>query len=102
MNTSGTTNSRRGPRRRNADEVIAALEGQIADLRSRQVEQDRKGDPVLREIPRIQRRLRKFAQVAMDHQRADIANSVTAFVAGLERILSSDGAPARRRAAPVE
>ena len=39
---------------------------------------------------KIQRRLRKFAQLAMDHQRPDIANSITAFNAGLEGILRSE------------
>jgi molecular chaperone GrpE (heat shock protein) len=96
MNTSANGAGRRY-RRRNAEETIAALEQQISDLKSRQVDKERKEDPVLREIPRIQRRLRKFAQLAMDRQRADIANSVTAFVAGLERILSSERAESRRR-----
>ncbi len=98
MNTSaGTHEGRRGYRKRTDEEKIAALERKIADLKSKQIAKERKEHPVLREIPKIQRRLRKFAQMAMDHQRADIANSVTAFVAGLERILRSEREEESRR-----
>ncbi len=95
--TAGTQAGRRGYRRRSDDERIADLERRIADLKAKQVAKEKKDDPILREIPKIQRRLRKFAQVAMNHQRPDIANSITAFVAGLERILRSELQAASRR-----
>jgi hypothetical protein len=97
MNTTAGKGARRGPQRKSAAEKISALEQQIAELRARQAARERQRDPVLREIPKIQRRLRKLAQLAMNHQRPDIANSVTAFAAGLERMMAADSLPARQR-----
>ena len=82
--------ARRKYERRSDDQKIADLEARIADLKARQLNKQKKDDPVLKEIPKLQRRLRKFAQLAMDHQRPDIANSITAFTAGLERILVAE------------
>lgn len=87
---SNSTAPRRSYRRRSDDERIAELENRIKDLKARQAVRDKKDDPVIREIPKIQRRLRKFAQLAMNHQRPDIANSITAFTAGLERVVQSE------------
>ena len=84
--TAETASSRRKYRRRSDDERIADLERRIAELKKKQVAQQKKQDPVLREIPKLQRRLRKVAQLAMDHDRPDIANSITAFNAGLDRM----------------
>lgn len=78
--------------RRSDEERIAELERRIADVKARQAAREKKDDPVLREIPKLQRRLRKLAQLAMDHDRADISNSIQAFNAGLERILHSESA----------
>ena len=73
MATTNSTASRRKYKRRSDDERIADLEHRIADLKARQAAKDRKDDPVMREIPKVQRRLRKFAQLAMNHNRPDIA-----------------------------
>jgi hypothetical protein len=81
---------RRKYNRRSADERVAALEQRIAELKARQVAREKREDPVVREIPRIQRRLRKFAQLAMDNQRPDIANSALAFMASMDRILRTE------------
>lgn len=86
MSPSTKPGSRRNYHRRTDDERIAELEQRILELKSKQAARERKDDPVLREIPKIQRRLRKFAQLAMDNSRPDIANSITAFTAGLERM----------------
>jgi predicted site-specific integrase-resolvase len=90
METTAQKRARRRYARRSDDERIADLERRIADLKSKQSALQKKDDPVLREIPKIQRRLRKFAQLAMDHNRPDISNSIMAFNAGMERILHSE------------
>ncbi len=79
-------------RRRSDEERVADLERRIADLKAKQKAKEKMDDPVLREIPKLQKRLRKLAQLAMDHNRADISNSITAFSAGLERIMRSESA----------
>jgi hypothetical protein len=79
-------------RRRSDEERVADLERRIADLKAKQKAKEKMDDPVLREIPKLQKRLRKLAQLALDHERADISNSITAFSAGLERILRSESA----------
>jgi molecular chaperone GrpE (heat shock protein) len=81
---------RRNYNRRSADERVAALEQRIAELKARQAAREKRDDPVVREIPKIQRRLRKFAQLAMDNQRPDIANSALAFMASMDRILRTE------------
>ncbi len=91
---------RRSYTKRSDDQRIADLERKIADLKTKQSSSQKKDDPVLREIPKIQRRLRKFAQLAMDHNRPDISNSIMAFNAGLERILQSELNSGSRRALP--
>jgi len=78
--------------RRSDEERIAELERRIADVKARQAAREKKDDPVLREIPKLQRQLRKFAQLALNHDRPDISNSIQAFNAGLERILRSESA----------
>jgi hypothetical protein len=77
-------------RRRTDEERVADLERRIADLKAKQKAREKLDDPVLREIPKLQKRLRKLAQLALDHNRTDISNSITAFSAGLERILRSE------------
>jgi molecular chaperone GrpE (heat shock protein) len=72
------------------DERVAALQQRIAELKARQVAREKREDPVVREIPKVHRRLRKFAQLAMDNQRPDIANSALAFMASMDRILRAE------------
>ena len=94
---------RRNYRRRSDDERIADLERRIDELKTKQATKKKLEDPVLKEIPKVQRRLRKFAQFAMDHNRPDIANSATAFTASLDRILRSElNQGARRPTPPIE
>ncbi|MEO0649382.1 MAG: hypothetical protein AAFZ65_01740, partial [Planctomycetota bacterium] len=50
--------------------------------------------PVIKDIPRVQKRLQRFAQLAVDNDRQDIANSVSMFLAGLNRIYSEATPPA--------
>ncbi|MCZ6597000.1 MAG: hypothetical protein O7B99_05125 [Planctomycetota bacterium] len=88
--TSNLTSPRRKYTKRSDEERIAELEQRIQELKARQQAQEKKDDPVLRDIPKIQRRLRKFAQLAAQHRRLDIANSCMAFIASLDRILTSE------------
>ncbi len=84
------TSDKRKYARRSEEERINELEERINQLKNRIESKKRKDSPVLSEIPRLQKKLRKFAQLAMDHGRHDVANSTTAFVAGLDRIANPD------------
>ena len=44
---------------------------------------------VVREAPRLAKKLREFAQLAQENGRSDIANSTIAFLAGLDRMVHS-------------
>jgi molecular chaperone GrpE (heat shock protein) len=82
--------------RRSEQELIAAMEAKIAELRKKIESRTRTDQEVLQEVPKIQRRLRSFAQLAMKNGRSDIANSTMAFMAGLERMKDEDPPPRQR------
>ena len=92
-----STKMKRGYNRRSEDERIADLQEKIQKIKSRLESKQRKDSPVLREMSRVQRILRKFAQTALDHGRSDLALSTQAFVAGLDRTANAPEAPVRRR-----
>ena len=77
--------------RRTDEERIAELESRIHQIKERLEAKKRRDSPVLKEIPKVQRTLRKFAQLAVDHGREDLSNSTMAFSAGLERAASEPG-----------
>lgn len=81
---------RRSYHRRSAAERVADLDKKIADLRAKQAAREKKDDPVLREIQKLLKRLKRFVQHAHDHKRPDVANSVMGFKSMLERILASE------------
>lgn len=88
-------NSKRTYHRRTDEEQIADLQAKIDQLQ-KQVESKARPDlPVLNEIPKIQTRMRKFAQLAVNYGRNDLANSTLAFIAGLDRTLDESGLPRR-------
>ena len=91
------TSAKRAYNRRSEDQRIADLEAKIQKIKSRLEMKQRKDSPVLREVARVQRVLRKFAQTAQDHGRADLAMSTQAFAAGLDRLVSTPEEPVRRR-----
>lgn len=91
------TTAKRAYHRRSEDQRIADLEAKIQKIKTRIQTKQRKDSPVLREVGRVQRLLRKFAQTALDHGRSDLALSTQAFVAGLDRLLSAPEEPVRRR-----
>jgi hypothetical protein len=82
--------------RRSDEERIAALQAKIEMLRSKAVEAARPDQIVLREAPKLHKKLREFAQLAHDHGRNDVANSIVAFMAGLDRMIQELPEPTRR------
>jgi len=67
--------------------MIADLEAKISGLKNRIESKKRKDSPVLKKWKRVQKTLGAFAQLSMDHERADVANSVGAFIAGTNRLV---------------
>ncbi|MCE9596034.1 MAG: hypothetical protein K8S98_17735 [Planctomycetes bacterium] len=89
-------NGKRAYNRRSDDQRIADLEAQIESIRTRTEEKARPDGPVLKAVPSVARHLRKFADKCHQFGRADLANSVFAFLAGLERAAESDPIGERR------
>ncbi|MFT5290593.1 MAG: hypothetical protein ACI8QS_000513 [Planctomycetota bacterium] len=85
-----TEDSRRKYTRRSAEQRIAELEARISEIKVKAAAKESKNDPIAKDIPKVQRRLRKFAQLAIDNDRMDLSNSTMAFVAQLERIRTKD------------
>lgn len=83
--------------RRSDEQRIADLEAKIANLQKKMESRQRPDIAVLKQAPKLQRRLRDFAQLAAEHERSDIANSAVAFLAGLERMLDTPPETQRRR-----
>lgn len=71
--------------RRTDQELIEELQDKIQKVQQRLESRQRKDSAVLKELPKVQRSLRRFAQLAVDHGREDLSNSTMAFLAGLER-----------------
>jgi len=81
---------RRTYSRRTDEDRIKELEAKIAEIREREESKKRKDDPVLRETRKLQGKLRKFGKLAAENERLDIANSVTAWVASLDRMVRDE------------
>jgi hypothetical protein len=82
--------TKRTYRRRSEAERIVELEQRIKDIKTKLEAKGRQDSPVLKQIPKLQTRLRKFAQLSMECGRPDVSNTTIAFVAGLDRILNPD------------
>lgn len=91
---------KRAYRRRSEEERIAELEQKIASIKHKMELRERQDLPVLREIPKIQRSLRRFADLAKEHGRDDLYNSADSFVSGLDRVLDGQEMPRRRGRPP--
>lgn len=83
----------RSYQRRTPADRVAELEQKIAALKAKQLAREKKDDPILREIRKLQRSLKRFIQLAHDHKRPDVANSAMGFKSMLERILSTELGP---------
>ncbi len=77
---------RRAPELRIA-ELEAKIEAQKAKIAERELKrvQKTKLPDSIREIPKIKKKLEAFARLAAADRRTDLVNSVTGFVASLER-----------------
>ena len=82
--------AKRSYNRRTDEELISALEDQIKQIEERKQAKLRRDSPVLKEVPKIKRKLGSFAQLCMDHDRNDLVNTVMAFLATLESQAKSD------------
>lgn len=84
--------------RRTDEQLIGELQEKIRRVQERLESRQRKDSAVLKELPKVQRVLRRFAQLAVDSGREDLSNSTTAFLAGLERAAHTQvEAPGPRR-----
>lgn len=96
------TTAKRTYTRRSEDDLIAAMNAKIEKLKQKIELKSRKDSPVLKEMQKVQRVLRNFAQLAHDHGREDLANSTTAFAAGLDRSAGTSIEAYRRRGRSTE
>lgn len=85
-----TPNMRRSYQRRSSEERVAQLESKIAELKAKRTAREKKSDPILREIHKLQKHLKRFIQLAHDNSRPDIANSAMGFRSMLERTVVAE------------
>ena len=71
-------------RRRSDEQMIEDLEAKVREVQQRVESRQRKDSPVLKEIPKLKRKLAGFAQLCMDHNRKDLSNTVLAFLTTIE------------------
>ena len=72
--------------RRTPEQIVADLEAEIERQKAKLEAKQKADDPVLKEIPKLKKRLKKFAETAHANGRKDIGNSVTGFISSLDRI----------------
>lgn len=87
-----TGESKRKYNRRSEAERIQALQEKLEAIKHKLEEKNKKHElsPVVKQIPRLLKKLKQYSAFAQANGRADIATSVMAFCAGLERIYHSD------------
>jgi hypothetical protein len=73
-------------KRRDELEQIRQLEAKIKAVEARKEKRKRRTEsPVWKDFEKLKKQMARFAQICMDHQRGDIANSVLGFMTVLER-----------------
>ncbi len=77
--------TKRSYRRRTDEELIEEYKNQITELENRMQAKERKDIPVVKEVPKVKKKLAQFAQLCVDHGRNDLSNTTMAFLATLER-----------------
>ena len=87
--------TKRSYRRRTDDELIADYEARIRELERKMEAKVRPDAPVLKDLPKLRRHLGRFSQHCMDHGRADLSNSILAFLTTFE--LQAKEQPAEHR-----
>jgi TolA-binding protein len=85
-----TESTKRKYTRRTEEDRIQELEDRIQEMKGKIEARKRKDSPLVKEHAKMQARLRKFADLAMECGRADVSNSAVAFAAGLGRSLAPD------------
>ena len=91
--------TKRSYKRRSDDQLIEDLESKIKQVEARMQARERKDSPVLKEIPKVKKRLAAFAQLCMDHHRKDLSNTVMGFLTMLD-IQAKDVPDEARPSAP--
>jgi hypothetical protein len=86
--------TKRSYRRRSEDELIADYEAKIRQLEQKVEAKVRPDAVVLKDMPKMKRHLGKFSQLCMDNGRADLSNSILAFLATFE--MQANQVPAGR------
>ena len=87
--------AKRSYNRRSDNELIVELQEKIRRVEARIAARDRADAPMLKELSKVTRSLKKFAQIATDHGRNDVSNMTVAFLSGLERTAME--LPAKKR-----
>lgn len=77
--------AKRSYTRRSDEQLILELQEKLKRVEKRIEAKQRADAPVLKEVSKLTRALRRFAQVATDHDRIDLANMTLAFQSGLDR-----------------
>jgi len=77
--------AKRSYNRRSDEQLITDLQDKIKRVEARMQAKQRTDAPVLKEVSKVNRVLKRFAQLAMDHDRGDLSNMAIAFLSGLER-----------------
>lgn len=94
--TNNAMTAKRPYNRLSDEERIAQLQAKIEALKVKAQEVARPDMAVVRQAPKINSRLREFAQLANHNGRTDIANSTLAFLAGLDRMINTPPEAPRR------
>ncbi|MGD2018277.1 MAG: hypothetical protein PVJ89_09185 [Planctomycetota bacterium] len=76
--------------RRTEDEMIAELEEKIRCVESRMKRKEDREQPVRKGFTRFKKHASAFAQLALDDQRTDVANTVLGMLGVVERQLEGD------------
>jgi hypothetical protein len=86
--------AKRAYNRRSDDAIIEELQMKLQRVQARVEARDRPDAPILKEVTKLNRSLRRFTQVAADYGRDDLVNMVEAFGSGLGRA-AEEGKPSR-------
>ena len=76
--------SKRTYNRRSDDQIIEDLESRIRELEDRKKNREQKASPVMKELPKLKKKLSSFAQLCVDSGRQDLANTILGFMSTLE------------------
>ncbi len=89
--------TKRAYNRRSDEDRIAELQSKIEAINAKLAEKSRPDGPVLKEFPKLQKRLKRFIETCDECGRSDLSNTVIAFLAGLDRAVNLDPTAGGRR-----